>query len=162
MRILAIVAIIGAFLSITTYAWAGAKPTRFFWLSPHWDQGYSPYIEDSRISHNSRWEQDEWTPQDWVKNHGSTDAVIGALTKAHIISEFDNTPFLSKWRGNPENHKLPVLKVGYGFQHLSSLEKRRVVQFVDYAYDVQGAMVLKDAKTRVPVGIYTELGLQLN
>ncbi len=161
MRVLAILAIVGALLSMTTHAWAGSKPLPLFWWDHHWDyQTFKPYVEDSRMSQSYRWENDSWTPKDWINQHGSKEATINALKSANIIKEFDETTF---WG----NEKTPVLEVGYAFMQISSLQKRRVAKFVDYAYGVtarseQGAMLIEDAKTHVAIGVYTKLGLQLD
>lgn len=161
MRVLAILAIVGAFITLSTHAWAGAKPLPLFWGDNHWNyQTFKPYTEDSRMSQTYRRQNDDWTPADWIAQHGSKEATLSALKSANIIKEFDDTNF---WG----NEKMPVLEVGYAFMQISNRQKRRVAKFVDYAYGVtahskQGAMLIEDAKARTQIGVYTKLGLQLN
>ena len=148
-------------VAMASMVWAEAKPVPLFWWSNHWEQqDFKPHVEDSRISHDYRWESDEWAPRDWISRHGSTEGALDALKSANIIKDFDDTSFWGK-------EKTPVLEVGYAFMQLSSRQKRRVAKFVDYAYNVSeksssGVMLLEDAKTNVTIGTYTKLGLQLN
>lgn len=156
-------ATIVAFASVAwaSMAWAEAKPIPLFWWSNHWEQqDFKPHMEDSQISHDYRWDSDEWTPNDWVARHGSKESAIGALKNANIIKDFDDTNLFGQ-------EKTPVLEVGYAFTQLSSRQKRRVAKFVDYAYNLStksahSTMIIEDAKTNVPLGVYSKHGLQLN
>jgi len=145
--------------SVMTHA--ASKPSVFFWGDHHFDhQTFKPYIGNSRMNHAYRWDNDNWTPEDWIERHGSKEAVMGALKRSHIIDEVDT---LSFW----QQEQTPVLEVGYAFSQISNKQKRRVLEFVDYVYDVtkkseQGAILIEDDKTNVQIGVYTKLGLQLN
>jgi len=114
-----------------------------------------PHLEEAKLPHNSRWADDEWTPQDWIDSRGG-DAVtvVNGLYEAGIISDqyFDGG--------------IPVLEVGQGFLDLGAQDKRRVVAFIDEVFGVTkfaepGVIMIYFRNDDEPVGLFNAQGLQL-
>lgn len=128
----------------------------YIWGPPQSDF-VRPYLEKAKLPHNSRWADDEWTPQDWIESRGGNAiAVINGFYEAGIISDqyFDDD--------------VPVLEVGQNFLELGAKEKRRVVAFVDDVFGVtkfsQAGVILiyfQADKKDEPVGLFSAQGLQL-
>ncbi|GJL86191.1 MAG: hypothetical protein DHS20C02_19660 [Micavibrio sp.] len=113
-----------------------------------------PYLNDSKIPHNTQWDNDDWKPEDWIASKGSAKRVIDGFYAANIITD------------QYVDDDIPILEVGQGFMELSELEKRRVVMFVDHAFQVtsaapDGMFLIHHQKSDEPLGIYTKNGLQL-
>ncbi len=129
---------------------------KYFWGHPKAMQA-QPYLENAKLPHNSRWADDEWTPQDWIDSRGGDAiSVINGFYEAGIVSDqyFDD--------------EIPVLEVGQGFIDLGAQDKRRVVAFIDEVFGVTkfaepGVILLyfhSDEK-EVPIGMFNAQGLQL-
>ncbi len=114
-----------------------------------------PHLEEAKLPHNSRWADDEWTPQDWINSRGgSAVAVINGFYEAGIISDqyFDD--------------EMPVLEVGQNFLELGAQDKRRVVAFVDEVFGVTkiseaGVILILFHEKDKPIGVFNAQGLQL-
>ncbi len=150
--LLVIFTVCGAFPAMASPKW-GPLP----WIFPYWgwDQQLTtrPYLENGKTPHNSQWENDAWTPQDWIEAKGSARAVMDGLYRNHVIIDKDL------------DDDVPEVEVGQNFMRLSGQEKRRVAAFVDHAYKITnkspGMYVLVHAASDDPVGVYTKQGLQL-
>jgi hypothetical protein len=126
---------------------------KFIWGPPNTDP-VRPHLETAKVPNNAQWDDDPWTPQDWIETRGSAAAVIDGFYAAGIITD----QYL--------DDDIPVLEVGQNFIELSPQEKRRVAAFVDLAYGVtassaRGYMLISFHNDDEPVGIYNRDGLQL-
>jgi hypothetical protein len=148
--ILAVLAVIGA-----NPANAGPKPWYFSWWPSHWDGlDFKPHINDPKIPHNTQWDGDSWTPQDWINDRGSSKNVLDGLYASRIITR------------QYVDNDIPVLEVGRGFMRLSAQDQRRVAVFVDHVFGItgnneNGLFYLHHADAGGPIGLYTKHGLQL-
>ncbi len=114
-----------------------------------------PYLDDSKIPHNTQWERDDWEPEDWIASKGSAKRVVDGLYAGNIIT-----------KQYEDGNDTPILEVGQGFMDLSAQDKRRVVMFVDHAFQVtstapDGMFYIYHQKSDEPLGLYTKQGLQL-
>lgn len=154
------------FLILPSSVNAEPKPWYWSWWPSHWEnQDFRPHLMDPKTPHNAQWHarwnpSNGWTPEDWIAAEGSVDAVLKNLYDAEIIKE------------QTEDDDIPLLIVGDGFMHLSGQEKRRVVDFIDYGFQVTARpenaffYIYYDRTKRLwsrgdPIGVYTETGLQL-
>ncbi len=114
-----------------------------------------PYLEEAKTPHNIQWDDDDWTPEDWIASRGTAKNVMDGFYASDIITrQFVGT------------NDIPVLEVGQGFMQLSTHEKRRVVVFVDHVFEVtasspNGSFFIRHARSGDAVGLYTRQGLQL-
>jgi len=150
------------FLSVLALLGAGhamAEPQGIFgWWPGHqkWInyRHYNNYLENSKDTQNTQWNEEDWYVQDWVSQSKDGFTLIDGWFKTDILREQD------------EERGVPVIVVGPMFYHLSGFDKRRVMTTLDSVYNVttdgaHPAIVLKDWKTHRDVGIYTKEGLQL-
>ena len=104
-----------------------AKATDFgdyVWGPPHQDS-VRPYLEEAKLPQNSRWQDDQWTPQDWIDSRGgSASAVIDGFYEAGILTD----QYL--------DDDVPILEVGQTFLELGAQDKRRVVAFIDEVFGI--------------------------
>ena len=142
---------------------ANATPKSNFLFSQSWPHGheawesytkFQPYLENNKHPHNSQWAGYGWYAEDWISQSGNGLDLVDGFYKADIL------------RDQEMENGVPVLVVGPSFYRLSGLDKRRVVTAVDVVYGVtknapRGAIQLKDWHTDLPIGLYTEHGLQL-
>ncbi|MCC7305782.1 MAG: hypothetical protein IT558_05935 [Alphaproteobacteria bacterium] len=137
---------------------AAPKPTYWDWWPGHWDKDMArPHLEDGKMPHNSQWENDKWTPQDWTASRGSEMDVLQGLYDADILRD--------QYR-NGDN--IPVLQVGPNFLRLSGQEKRRVAAYIDQVFGITSSspdgmfyIYLSRGWFADPIGTYTRRGLQL-
>ncbi len=126
------------------------------WVNP----GYSaedlvrPYLKDGKKPHAYLWGEEDWSPEDWITADQDAKSVIQDLYKGGIISD------------QSADNGIPVLEVGYTFMALSSAQRLRVVQFLDYVYGItadnkDGVMHIEHEDTNKRIGLYTIHGLQL-
>lgn len=126
---------------------------RFFWGRA--DSSFvRPYLEEGKTPINSRWDDGQWRPHEWVVARGSAQAVIDGFYEADIVTD----QYL--------DDGTPVLEVGQGFLDLSAIEQRRVTAFMDHVFHVTAAheknsylIVFED--NGQAVGVFTPQGLQL-
>jgi hypothetical protein len=111
-----------------------------------------PYLEEAKMRHNVQWENDPWTPQDWIADRGGQVAVIDRFYADGIITN----QFVK--------NDVPVLEVGRTFMELSALDRRRVLETVDYIFGMtdapQGMFSVQHAETGDTIGLYTKEGAQ--
>lgn len=165
MRFIALFCSLFLILSASS-ADARPKPWYWSWYPAHWhDQDFKPHIEDSKNVHGTQWQNglynnEDWHPENWIKTKGSIRAVMDGFYNNDIIHEQD------------VDDDVPLLVVGDGFMNLSGQEKRRVADFIDYAYQVTnsapaGMYSIYYHRTDTifgrgrPIGSYTPAGLQL-
>lgn len=142
---------------VSVPALADPKPwPRLWWGEHHWQHQLTDleYLHDAKIPHATRWERDEWRPQDWIDSRGSADAVIRGMFREGVI-------YSQRSDGD-----IPVLVAGQTFLDLSMRDKIRVARFLDHVYGISrnsenGLMRIVDFATGQPIGIYTSAGLQL-
>ena len=113
-----------------------------------------PHLHDAKIPHNSQWDNDSWSPEDWVEAEGNVRNVIdGFYDSGIIVDQYED--------------EVPVLEVGSRFLELSPRDQRRVVEFVDYAFKITESkphgvfyIVAEGSRSKL-LGLYTSHGLQL-
>ena len=120
---------------------------------------FAPFLENGKHPHNAQWKDQNWYAEDWIsQTKGSPDRkglnLVDGFYKAGILKD------------QKIEDDIPVLVVGPQFYHLSGYDKRRVAHTVDVVYGItqekeNGVFILKDWRTKQPVGLYTEYGLQL-
>ncbi len=157
MRLLAVLMIM--FCSFVTFSQqvAYAGPGSWAWWSSNWKNlEFKPYLGDERFVQPSLWEGDrKWTPEQWAKDAGS---------EQRIMRDFYATGIISDQYIDSDN--IPVLVVGRKFMSLSGVDKRRVLDFVDYIFKIT-----KNEKNGMfyvyyseldddPIGVYNKFGFQ--
>lgn len=146
-------------------AQAGSKNLLDWLFTPKMEPDNREYLMDGKLPHNSQWTakwnpEHDWSPEKWIRAEGSAEAVMENFYRAGIIREQD------------EDGDIPVLVVGDAYMNLSGQEKRRVAEFVDYAFGVTERPVnpffyIYYDRTDSwfsrgdPIGVYTAGGLQL-
>ncbi len=144
-----------AILLFSSTAYAEPKPWVWSWWESHWkDLDFEPYLENGKHPHNSQWDEQSWTPQQWAAEPAAAMDLVRGFYTADIL------------RDQYMDDGVPVLEVGPGFYMLGGHDKRRIVQTIDYAYGVtaekeNGMFLLHDWQTGKAVGAYTRYGLQL-
>lgn len=147
------------FLTVSLPAHAAWGDKIKCWLMPctgSGDKEFSrPNLEDGKIPHNVRWADDDWTPQDWIDEEHTAQDVMSGFYQAGIITDQD-----------VEGPGQVRVEVGQGFMRLSSLEKRRVIRFVDEVegYTKQapnGIILLYHKASGDSIGSYNAEGLSL-
>lgn len=145
-------------LATSSSAMAKSKPWVFSWGMGHeeWTsyQKFNPYLENGKHPHNTQWQGRDWYAEDWLSQSQNGLSLIDGFYQANILKD------------QKIDDDIPVLIVGPAFYHLSGYDKRRVAHVVDVVYGVtrdkpNGTFILKDWHTKLPIGIYTEYGLQL-
>lgn len=158
MRFFSYLAFISVFIAaVPAYAdilpdFPGKHIAKYIWGPPN-ANFTRPYTERSKVPQNSRWDDDEWSPQDWIDDRGNDSAVLEGFYRAEIITD------------QFTENGVPVLEVGYNFMSLSGKDKNRVLEFVDYAYGItdgeHGMFRIEEERCGTRVGIYTRAGLQI-
>lgn len=147
-----------AFFASASSVMAKPKPWPFSWGPGHdeWTayKKYNPHLENGKHSHNTQWQGRDWYVEDWLSQSRSGLTLINGFYRANILKDQD------------VDDDIPVLVVGPEFYRLSGYDKRRVAHTVDVVYGItrgkpNGTFILKDWHTKLPIGIYTEYGLQL-
>ena len=157
MRILSFLLVLAVFsLGASSQSYAGAKPWAWGWWSSHW-QGldFKPYLGNQKIGQRSLWDDDNWTPEAWIKDAGDEKRIIRDFYEIGIITD-----------QNTDGDDIPVLEVGRQFIELSGLDKRRILQFVDYVFEITTSeengmfYVFYNENDDEPLGIYNKYGFQ--
>lgn len=140
---------------ISGHAGSLSELGKYIWGPPKSDF-VRPYLEEAKLPHNSRWADDEWSPQDWIDSRGGNAVnVVNGFYEAGIISD------------QYIDDDIPVLEVGQGFLELGAQDKRRVVAFIDEVFGVTKygdpavIMIYFHDKKETPVGVFNAQGLQL-
>ncbi len=152
MRFILCIQMVTIALAAGISAPAQAQIGKYIWGPPNTNP-VRPYLEEGKLPHNSQWNDDGWTPQDWVASRGgSTKAVIDGFYNSGIITD------------QYTDDDIPVVEVGQRFLQLSDQDKRRVMMFVDETFKItqqNGSFMIYFHKYDTPVGLFTAQGLQL-
>lgn len=121
---------------------------------------------------------DTWRPQDWAHAKGGDKlAMVQELYDADIVTDqyVDCNPqnyiesivdFFGFRQEHCHEHGVPVLEVGQGYMKLSLQDRLRVVEFIDYVYEITSSpkamFVIVHDDTNEELGIFTRHGLQLS
>ncbi|OIN86827.1 MAG: hypothetical protein AUJ12_04225 [Alphaproteobacteria bacterium CG1_02_46_17] len=136
-------------------AQAGPKFSSLWWWESHWaEQDFIPYYDNGTEPHNTQWDGQNWQPADWITMNGGTGVdLVNRWYTAKIINRQyfeDDTPYLD---------------VGINFYHLSGRDKSRVMQTVNYVYQITEKsprmFYLKDPQTDKIIGYFGSDGLIL-
>ncbi len=138
-------------------AQADGKLWQFGYGPGHWEQlhEFQPYIEPSKGTQNQQWNDDPWSPSTWSQQRGDGNKqVVSDLFKADIFRE------------QYVKNGVPAVDVGPHFYDLSGNDQRRVAAMLDDYYGITankvfGMYKLYDWNTGLPIGTYTQYGLQL-
>lgn len=148
-------------LALTTAAEAKSKFLGVIWWPSHWyNQDFQPYYETSTEPHNTQWNDNklspqQWTAQDWVNmNGGNGKDLIRKWYVADIL------------RDQYMNWGKPYVTVGPNFYHLGGADKERVIRTMDSVYKFTDSakaktIFLEDFRTDKVIGVYTKSGLDL-
>ena len=140
---------------VPTSAHATAKPWIWGWWPSHWrNLDFQPYLKGEKLSQRSLWDNDQWTPEDWIKDAGDARRIMRDLYAANIVTN-----------QYEDSDDIPVLEVGYGYKKLSGLDRRRVLQFIDYVFEIttsepNGMFFIYYYDKSEPIGLYNQYGLQ--
>ncbi len=135
---------------------AEAKPWVWGWWPSHWKNlDFKPYLGNQQISQRSLWDDDQWTPEAWIKDAGDAKRIMRDFYAYDIVSD--------QYVGDED---IPVLEVGETYMRLSGLDRRRVLQFVDHVFGITKGE--EDGMFYVyyreldddPLGVYNKYGLQ--
>ncbi len=145
-----------AFSFVPTEVEARSRLNMWSWWSNHWqDHNFHPYLNEQQIKQRSLWDQDDWTPEAWIKDAGD---------EKRIIRDFYATGIVTKQYVDGDN--IPVLRVGDAFMQLSGLDQRRVLQFIDHVFEITSSeengmfYVYNDELRRKPMGLFNQYGFQ--
>ncbi|MCB1558832.1 MAG: hypothetical protein KDJ50_07935 [Alphaproteobacteria bacterium] len=147
------------FLSICAFsghsAEAGSKFYSHWWWQSHWkNQDFIPYYDNGTEPHNTQWDKKEWHPTDWITmNGGDSQNLMHRWYTAKII----NAQYY--------DDEIPYLDVGVNFYHLSGYDKSRIMETVNYIYQITEKsprmFYLRDPQTEKIIGYYGSDGLIL-
>lgn len=154
--------IFGFLLVVATFAMGASvsvfakKATYANWLATPISKGdFTPYIGRQKLGQRSHKDDDIWTPQDWIENEGDETAIIRDFYEADIIvKQFVNS------------QNVPVLRVGESFVKLSNFDQKRVLDFVDFVFQITTAeengmfYVQYERDDKEPLGLYNKHGFQ--
>ncbi len=153
---------LGFFLALAVLAMGFSDPSYarksggLGWGSNNWSTGdFEPYFGEERIRQRSLWDGDTWTPEAWIIDAGDEKRVMRSLYEAGIVTD------QYKKKGS-----VPVLEVGETFVQLSGLDQRRVLQFVDYVFEITTSeengtfFVNYKPQGGEALGVYTKYGFQ--
>ncbi len=141
-------------LNFTAQAYAGSKSWGG-WSSNWQNLEFQPYLGDQKISQRSLVDDDTWKPEDWIKNDGDEKRIMRNLYAANILS-----------KQYKDRKNIPVLEVGDNFIELSSVDRDRILKFVDYVFEItlseENGMfyVLYGDNKDEPLGLYNKHGFQ--
>ncbi len=157
MRFLAVLLVLfGSIVAFSQTAHAEPKPWVWGWWPSHWrNLDFKPYLGNQVLSQRSLWDNDTWTPEDWIKDAGDSKRIMRDFYAYDIISN-----------QYTDGDNIPVLVVGDTFMRLSGLDRRRVLQFVDHVFQITTAeengmfYVYHSKLDDDPLGVYNKYGLQ--
>ncbi|MCB1591301.1 MAG: hypothetical protein KDI90_02505 [Alphaproteobacteria bacterium] len=158
MRFLAVLLVLlsSLFVFAQNPAFAGPKPWSWGWWPGHWrNLDFKPYLGNQQLSQRSLWDNDNWTPEAWIKDAGDEKRIIRDFYAADIVSD-----------QYVDGDNIPVLVVGDNFMKLSGLDRRRVLKFVDHVFGITQAeddgmfYVYYRELDDDPLGVYNKYGLQ--
>ena len=133
-------------------AQAEPKPWIFSWWPGHWDDlDFHPYLEGAPHAHTSQWDDDGWTPKDWVQRTGGDElSTVRRFYKVGILQD------------QYVDDGIPVLVVGQPFFQLGGQDKQRVMDLIDHVYGItstaNGNGIFKICDGDEEIGIYTKYG----
>lgn len=128
-----------------TYKWTKYKGFK---------HNFEPYMGQQKLKQRSIWDNDTWTPQDWIDNPGDEKIILRDFYSLGILKE------------QYTRKGTPVLDVGEKFIQLSGFDQRRVLEFVDYVFQITAAkedgvfIVYYDKNKKQPLGVYNQYGFQ--
>ncbi len=147
------------FFLVAQIAHAEPKTSIFSWPRDHWDGlDFRPYMHDNKHNHKRQWDyknryQTPWHAEDWVRQYDSP---------MDMIKEFYNDDII---RDQDMNCGRPTLVVGPNFYHLSSYDKMRVTEAIDYVYKATSSepyrFALLDYYEQDVIGYFDRNGLFL-
>ena len=151
-----------SFLLLFTVAVTGFAQLSHADKATHWSyiyhdgykHNFEPYIGEQVLKQRSTWDNDTWTPEDWIDNPGDEKIIlrdfyaIGLLKKQFV------------------DDGIPVLRVGEKFVQLSGFDQRRVLEFIDYVFEITTSeengmfYVYYEKDDNDPLGLYNKHGFQ--
>ncbi len=147
-------------VSFSAQSYAGSKSWGG-WSKSWQELDFQPYLGEQKTSQRSLVDDDAWTPEDWAKDDRDKKRVMRNLYAGDIIT-----------KQYKDRKNIPVLEVGDSFIALSSIDRSRILQFVDHVfeitsseengmfyvfYDDKNAKILDDNE---PLGLYNKHGFQ--
>jgi len=157
MRILSFLLVLAIFsIGTLSPSYASEKPWVWGWWPSHWKGlDFKPYLGNQKIGQRSLWDNDDWTPEAWIKDAGD---------EKRIMRDFYATGIVVKQYEDSDD--IPVLEVGDTFIQLSGIDRRRVLQFIDHVFEITKSeengmfYVFYSEHDSEPFGIYNKYGFQ--
>ena len=113
-------------------------------------------LQDGKRPHRHAYAKKEpGLAEHWAHERGGIEQLIADFYHDGILTDQDL------------DEDIPEFEVGRTFMQLSSIDKRRIAEVLDYAYNITnkadgpGAFVLIHGHSCDTIGVYTRLGLQL-
>lgn len=130
--------------------------TSWKWWPANWQNtDFQPYIGQQQLNQRSLWDGDTWTPEAWEKDAGDSRRIMRDFYAAGILTDQYS-----------DSKNIPVLEVGEAFFLLSGIDQRRVLQFVDYVFEITTSeengmfYVYYKLDDEKPAGLYNQYGFQ--
>lgn len=147
-------ALIFPVLALMLVPLAGCGWGKYIWGPPTSRTAHA-YLEGAKLPQMLQWADDDFKAEDWIAARGGNSlAVVNGFYEAGMITDqyFDDD--------------VPVLEVGRAFIELSHQDQWRVVTFMDEVFGItashpDGVILIYFDPGRIPVGLYTAKGLQL-
>lgn len=144
-------------LAVCTLAFVTpSQAKKWEWWPGNWRSvDFQPYIGGQKLHQSSLWEGDDWSPEAWTKDAGDSRRIMRDFYAAGIVTN-----------QYTDGDNIPVLEVGEAFTLLSALDKRRVLEFIDYVFEIttseeNGMFYVYYAEDDdEPMGLYNKHGFQ--
>ena len=150
-----------SFLLLFVVATVGFLGASYAGNATHWDfiyhDGYKhdfdPYVGQQKLKQRSTKDMDSWKPADWIDNPGDEKIILRDFYAMGIIKE-----------QYMDHDNIPVLLVGEAFANLATFDQKRVLEFVDYVFNIteleENGMfyVVYERDTSEPLGIFNKSG----
>jgi len=114
---------------------------------------FDPYVGQQKLKQRSTKDMDSWSPADWIDNPGDEKIILRDFYAMGIIKE-----------QYMDHDNIPVLRVGGAFERLATFDQKRVLEFVDYVFNITESekngmfYVVYERDESEPLGIYNKSG----
>lgn len=153
---------ISFFALVCLLAFAAVSPAHaaksWGWWPSNWKTlDFQPYLGGEKLLQRGLWDRDTWTPQAWIKDAGASERIIRDFYAYNIIRD-----------QYTDSDNIPVMVVGDNFMKLSGTDRRRVMEFIDYVFEITKSepdgmfYVYNYQNMKEPIGVWNKYGFQQN